>query len=122
MVLESETYFPSLTCCLLSDRKSVIHLQVESGTLSWESLSCSRAEVHKQDPGVGSCGVQVLENEVKGHVYCIVYRPVGSVGKLQGVQERVSDGCEVKQHKALKCLHHYRGQGDGSVIIESSDL
>src|SRR4029434_7994090 len=43
MVLESETYFPSLTCCLLLDRKSVIHLQVESGTLSWESLSCSRA-------------------------------------------------------------------------------
>ena len=64
----------------------------------------------------------MLEDEVKGHVNCIVYRPVGSVGKLQGVQERVSDGFEVKQHKALKCLHHYRGQGDGSVIIESSDL
>ena len=59
---------------------------------------------------------------MKGHVYCIVYRPVGSVGKLQGVQERVSDGFEVEQHKALKCLHHHRGQGDGSVIIESSDL
>src|SRR4029434_5650452 len=39
IVLESETCFPSLTRCLLSDRKSVIHLQVESGTLSWESLS-----------------------------------------------------------------------------------
>ena len=96
MVWESETCFPSLTCCLLSDRKSVIHLQVESGTLSWESLSYSndgvegRAEVHKQDSGLGSCGVQVLEDKVKGHVYCIVYRPVGSVGKLQGVQERVS--------------------------------
>src|SRR4029434_1590814 len=78
-----------------------------------------RAEVHKQDPGVGSCGVQVLENEVKGHVYGIVYRPVGSVGNLQGVQERVSDGFEMTQHKALKCLHHYRGQGDGSVVIDS---
>ncbi|KAF7643464.1 hypothetical protein LDENG_00239040 [Lucifuga dentata] len=38
---DSETCLPSLTCCQLSDRKSVIHLQVESG--SWESLSCSRA-------------------------------------------------------------------------------
>ena len=53
---------------------------------------------------------------MKGHVNCIVYRPVGSVGKLQGVQERVSDGFEVEQHKALKCLHHHRGQGDGSVV------
>ncbi len=40
---ESETCFPSFMCCLLLDRKSVIHLQVESGTLNWESLSCSRA-------------------------------------------------------------------------------
>ena len=44
----------------------------------------------------------MLEDEVKGHVYCIVYRPVGSVGKRQGVQERVGDGFEVEQHKALK--------------------
>ncbi len=29
----------------------------------------SRAEVHKQDPGIGSCGVQVLEDEVEGHDY-----------------------------------------------------
>ena len=42
--------------------------------------------------------------------------------ELLGVQERVSDGFEVEQHTALKCLHHHRGQGDGSVIIESSDL
>ena len=42
-------------------------------------------EIHKQDPGVGSCRVQVLEHEVKGLVYCIIHRPVGSVGKLQGV-------------------------------------
>ena len=44
----------------------------------------------------------MLEDNVKGNVYCIVYRPVCSVGKLQGVQERVSDGFEVEQHKALK--------------------
>ena len=44
------------------------------------------AQVHQQDPGVGSCCVQVLEEEVKGHVDSIVYRPVGSVGELQGVQ------------------------------------
>ena len=43
----------------------------------------------------------MLEDGVKGHVYCIVYRPVGSLGKLQGVQERVSDGFEVEQHKTI---------------------
>ena len=86
MDCESETCFPSFTCCFLSDRKSVIHLQVESGTLSWESCvdDCveGRAEIHKQDPGVGTCEIQVLEDVVKGQVDCIVYRPVGSVGKL----------------------------------------
>ncbi len=54
-----------------------------------------RAEVHEQDPGIGSCGVKVLEDEVEGHVYCIVYRLVGSVGELQGIQEWVSDGFKV---------------------------
>ncbi len=29
-----ETCFPSFTCCLLSDREFMMHLQVESGTLS----------------------------------------------------------------------------------------
>ena len=48
-----------------------------------------RAEIHTQDPGVGSCGVQVLEDVMEGQVDCIVYRPVGSVGELQGVQEGV---------------------------------
>ncbi len=37
-----------------------------------------RAEVHKQDPGIGSCRVQVLEDEEEGQFYCIVCRPVGS--------------------------------------------
>ena len=36
-----------------------------------------------------SWGVQMLEGVVQGHVHCIVYRPVGSVGELQGVQEWV---------------------------------
>ncbi len=49
-----------------------------------QPLVKSRAEVHKQDPVIGSWGVQALEDEVEGHVYCIIYRPVGSVGKLQG--------------------------------------
>lgn len=35
-----------------------------------------RAEVHKQDPGVGSRGVQVLQDKVEGQVDGIVYRPV----------------------------------------------
>ena len=42
----------------------------------------------------------MLEGEVEGHVYCIVYRSDSSVGKLQGVQERV-----------------YDGQGAGSIVI-----
>ena len=31
------------------------------------------AEIHKQDPSVGSCRVKVLEDEVKGHV--LLHRP-----------------------------------------------
>ena len=57
---------------------------------------------------------------MEGHVDCIVYRPVGSVGKLQGIQDRVCDGFEVCQHQVLKRLHYHRGQGDGSVVITSS--
>lgn len=38
MVRESETCFTIFTCCLLSDRKSVSLMQVESGMCSWESL------------------------------------------------------------------------------------
>lgn len=34
--LESKTNCPSLTCCFLSDRKSVTQLQLELGTLKWE--------------------------------------------------------------------------------------
>lgn len=39
----SEACLPSFTYCFLSLRKSVIHLQMELGTLSLRSLSCSRA-------------------------------------------------------------------------------
>jgi len=44
----------------------------------------------------------VLEDEEEDHVDGIVYRPVGSGGKLQGAQEWVTYGFEVRQHKALK--------------------
>lgn len=93
MVCESETCYSSFTCSLLSDRKSVIQLQVESGMLSRESFSCS------------SAGMMVLKAEQTGSwhrfqgipdagrctggpctVHSIVYRPVGSGGELQGVQ------------------------------------
>ena len=77
-----------------------------------------RAEVHKQDPGVGSCRVQMLEGEM-GHVNCISYRPVGSVGELQGVQEWVCYGFHVGEHKGLKRLHDHRGEGNRSVVILS---
>ena len=99
-----------------ASRAAVIHLEVGTGTLSWESLSCSRAwddgvegraQIHKHDPGIGSCGV--LEDVVEGQVYCTLDR---------GVQGRVCDGFEVGQHKVLKWLHYYRGQGGGSVLIE----
>ena len=42
---------------------------------------------------------------MEGQVDSVVYRPVGSVGKLQGVQERVSDD--------------HRGQGDRSEVVKS---
>ena len=52
---------------------------------SWDDGVKGRAEIHKQDPGVGPCRVQVLEDEVEGYVFCIVHRPVGSAGALQRV-------------------------------------
>ena len=52
-----------------------------------------RAEVHKQDPGVGSCGVKVPDDEVEGHVDGVVYEG----------------------------LHDHRGQGDRSVVVKSCD-
>ena len=62
----------------------VRHTQLGELLLKQSRDDCveSRAEIHKQDPGVGACGIQVLEDVVKGQVDCIVYRPVGSVGKL----------------------------------------
>src|SRR4029434_10068047 len=51
MVRGSETSLPSLTRCFLSDRKSVIHLQVGSGTLSCVSLSWRRAGASYQSYG-----------------------------------------------------------------------
>ena len=68
---------------------------------SWEDRIKGRAEIHKQDSGICSWGVQMLEGVVQSHVYCIVYRPVGSVGELQGVQEWDGYGFQVGQHKAL---------------------
>jgi len=44
----------------------------------------------------------VLEDEVERHIDGIIYRPVGSADKLQGIQEWVSYGFEVGEHKALK--------------------
>lgn len=48
--------FPVFGCCLLSNRKSVIHLHVELGALSREPLFCSRA------------GVMVMNAELKSTV------------------------------------------------------
>lgn len=53
------------------------------------------------------------------HVDSVIYRPVGSVGKLQGVQEGVCYGFQMGQHTALKGLHNNRCQSDRSVVIET---
>lgn len=37
----------------------------------------------------------MLEDEVKSHIYSIIHRPVGLVGKLQRVQELIYDAFEV---------------------------
>lgn len=56
-----EDMFSQLNVLLPVRQEVCDPLQVESGTLCRESLSCSRAgmtvlkaEVHKQDPGIGS--------------------------------------------------------------------
>lgn len=56
-----------------------------------------RAEIHKQNPGVGSrlVQVQLLYNAVKGKTGCDIYRHIGS--ELQGVQKRGHDGLEMVQ-------------------------
>ncbi len=46
----------------------------------------SGAEVYKQDPHISPWSVQMLQDEVQSHADCIIYRPICSVGKLQGVQ------------------------------------
>lgn len=57
--------FPRLMCCLLSGRKSMINLQVESDTLSCESLSCNRAGMIVLKAELKSTNrVPVLEDEV----------------------------------------------------------
>ena len=86
---------------------------------SWEDSIKGRAEVHKHDSGICSWGVQMLEAVVQSHVYYIVHRFVGSVGKLQWVQRWVGEGFEVGQYKALKRLHAHKGQCNGSVVIQS---
>ena len=67
----------------------VWHVELEELVLehSRENGVESRAEVHKQDPGICYRAVQMQEGVVKGHHYCIGYRPVGSVDELQWVQE-----------------------------------
>jgi len=61
----------------------VRHAQLGELVLQQSRDDCveSRAEIQKQDPGIVSLGVQV---QVEDHVDGIVYRSVGSVGKLQG--------------------------------------
>lgn len=69
---------------------------VELGQLvleeTWVDGVEKRAEVHEQDPDVGSEGVQLLQSEGEDHVDSIIYRPVGSVDEQQDIQEVV---CEV---------------------------
>lgn len=46
----------------------------------------SRTKVHKQDPGISSRAVEVLQDVMQPHIHCIIHRPVCPVGKLQRVQ------------------------------------
>ena len=57
----------------------------------------------------------------QSHAPQLAIQPVGSVGKLQWVEEVVGDGLEVGQHEALKGLHYHRGQGDWSIVIKACD-
>ncbi|KAF0024967.1 hypothetical protein F2P81_021848, partial [Scophthalmus maximus] len=67
--------------------KSVMYLQLGELVFQqcWDGGPECRAEVHKQDPGIGSWRVQVLEDEVESHVYSMVYRPVSTVEIVSGI-------------------------------------
>eukprot|EP00064_Thunnus_orientalis_P009926 superscaffoldBa00001292_g9952 len=71
----------------------VRHVQLGELVLQQSRDDCVKggAEIHKQVTGIDSCRVQVLEDEVEGHVYCIIHRPVGSASKLHRVQEDITD-------------------------------
>ena len=82
MVSGLEVGFPSFSCCFLSDRKSVIHLQVESGTLSWESLSCSRAWMMLLNTEVKSVSLSVSGAQYENtFLHCL---PISTCSPLQG--------------------------------------
>lgn len=50
---------------------------------------------------VVSYRVHVLEDAMEGQVNGVIYGPVGPVGKMQGVQERVCETSKVLNHEAL---------------------
>lgn len=54
---------------------------------------------------------------VNDRICIICYRPVGSVGKLQVVQEWV--GSQVGLDKAFKRLHDHTGEGVWLIVIRS---
>lgn len=93
------------------------HIQLGELDLKESQNDCvkRRAKVHKQDPGIGSWGVQ-MEVVLENHADDIVCRSVHSVGKLPWIQYWVSEGCEVMKHKACQCIHDGRSQGNGSVV------
>src|SRR4029434_2175166 len=59
-----------------------------------------------------------LQFKVRGALFD---RPVCPLGKLQRVQQGACDALQMGQYQSLKCLHDHRSQGDGPVVIQSSD-
>ncbi len=121
-----DVMFPSLTCCLLSVRKFVIHptgggWHIELGEFGeedvWDDDVECQADDHKQDPRICPWRVKVLQDVVQSHVDYIIHWPVCPVGELQGVQWGACDVLQVGQHQSLEGFHDHRCQGDGPVVI-----
>ncbi|KAI3367317.1 hypothetical protein L3Q82_008360 [Scortum barcoo] len=110
--ITKDSTLPTISKCALSDpSKTTVETKPEQNKKTFNSVSKIDRISRIMFPVLfGSFNLvywatylnrePVLDEKVEGHVDCIVYRPFGSVGTQQGVQEWVSGGLR----RALKRL------------------